>query len=560
MSDNDTPASPQTHRRVTDEERALIPFDYLHIRYNLADLSYEATFQDLPIWTESLNLEWAYLDDTLPDISLERYNSLHPGIEHISNFDQFTGTGQYHNRNVRWSISRACWVYNNNREVEFDEAEVSTILSEPPDIPNTPTPSVPENLLPSAPENAPAPSAPENPLPSAPENTLPTPTTQGPRAGPSRPLTVPPRPASPSHAPVRRPRTTAPLVNPPAPPVNPPAPPMAAAAGGNAPRERILGAHPEPFDGKAANAETFWNSLENYYYLNDNIFPDQGRKVAAALTHFKLGTPAGDWARDRARDALDQNPIEYGTWADFKTAFAAHFIPAESALEASALMHSLRQGSRPFNEWYQEWSSHASRANVDANTKMYAFRRMLNQSLHQKILGISPAPTTMATLVEKAREFDRLYHLYQTPAFRQGGGPNRPARARGVTTEDNDSVAINLYQGTPGERSGGTTPRGPLSKEERKRRFDNKLCLYCGKPGHMMRECRARAQNQNQGRTPGNNQRNSTNSNQKPRVRSTTAHEEDASSDETPIPMSTLYTWRDEFANAPRPKSAPQDF
>jgi|SRR5712671_6584767 len=118
---------------------------------------------------------------------------------------------------------------------------------------------------------------------------------------------------------------------------------------GTQPRERILGSAPEPFDGKSAHAETFWNTLENYYYLNDSVFPDEGKKVAAALTHFKLGTPARDWARDHAKKALDQITINYGSWRSFKRDFATHFIPAESALEAGSIMHLLRQGNRPFN-------------------------------------------------------------------------------------------------------------------------------------------------------------------------------------------------------------------
>ena len=34
--------------------------------------------------------------------------------------------------------------------------------------------------------------------------------------------------------------------------------------------------------------------------------------------------------------------------------------------------------------------------------------------------------------------------------------------------------------------------RGPLSQEERQRRFDQHLCLYCGKHGHFWADCRAR--------------------------------------------------------------------
>jgi hypothetical protein len=32
----------------------------------------------------------------------------------------------------------------------------------------------------------------------------------------------------------------------------------------------------------------------------------------------------------------------------------------------------------------------------------------------------------------------------------------------------------------------------PLTPEERKRRVDNKLCLYCGQPGHLAGSCPAK--------------------------------------------------------------------
>jgi len=214
--------------------------------------------------------------------------------------------------------------------------------------------------------------------------------------------------------------------------------------------------------------------------------------VAAALTHFKLSTPAGDWARNRAKKALDQIIVNYGSWRSFKKDFATHFIPAESTLEAGSIMHSLHQGNHPFNEWYQEWSTHANQANVDDNTKMYAFQRMLNQSLHTKLLGILPMPATLLDLVEKAREFNRVYHLYNTLSFRGGSGyPSRPAKMQGLATSEEDPLQINQYQGPPGT-GWNSTPRQPLTREERERRLKNKLCLYCGKPGHFTHECHAK--------------------------------------------------------------------
>ena len=99
--------------------------------------------------------------------------------------------------------------------------------------------------------------------------------------------------------------------------------------------------------------------MASYYNINDALFADQSRKVAAALTHFKLGTPAGDWASDRLSTALAATPVNYGTWAEFKMAFETQFIPLQTQIEAIQKMYNMPMGNKEFNEWYQEWSMQA---------------------------------------------------------------------------------------------------------------------------------------------------------------------------------------------------------
>jgi hypothetical protein len=176
-----------------------------------------------------------------------------------------------------------------------------------------------------------------------------------------------------------------------------------------------IGSTPDAFDGNPAKAKSFWNALENYYTLNDAVYTNEGQKVAAALTHFKMGTSAGDWASDRLATALGATPVTYGTWADFKTKFREQFIPPQTQVESIQKIHNLPMGNREFNEWYQDWSMHARRANVDEKTWMYAFRRNLNQSLHQKIIQMSPQPDTMTALVKTARDLDKNWHMFAGP-------------------------------------------------------------------------------------------------------------------------------------------------
>ena len=57
---------------------------------------------------------------------------------------------------------------------------------------------------------------------------------------------------------------------------------------------RLLEIAPESFNRSTDNAITFWNTLENYYTINAAIYNTEDKKILAALTHFKLGTQAGE--------------------------------------------------------------------------------------------------------------------------------------------------------------------------------------------------------------------------------------------------------------------------
>jgi hypothetical protein len=81
---------------------------------------------------------------------------------------------------------------------------------------------------------------------------------------------------------------------------------------------------------------------------------------------------------------------------------------------------------------------------------MYVFRKNLNLSLHQKIIQMTPQPTTLATLVDKARDLDRNWHLYggAQDSFRGPQGPrhNPNTQIREVVSEEPPNVEINATQ------------------------------------------------------------------------------------------------------------------
>jgi hypothetical protein len=90
-----------------------------------------------------------------------------------------------------------------------------------------------------------------------------------------------------------------------------------------------LGTAPESFDGSPDKAIAFWNTLKNYYTTNAAVYDNEDKKISAALTHFKLGMQAGEWASDHMAATLAAAQVIYGMWATFKADFKAQFIPPQ---------------------------------------------------------------------------------------------------------------------------------------------------------------------------------------------------------------------------------------
>ena len=117
---------------------------------------------------------------------------------------------------------------------------------------------------------------------------------------------------------------------------------------------------------------------------------------------------------------------------------------------------------------------------MDGQSKMFAFRNNLKPEIHNKLLLVSPQPTTLAGLVEKAREIDNSWRTFGNPGGRECR--NQIAKVWEIINED---AEVNATRGQ------SPKCRGRLTPGERKYRMDNNLCLYCGKPGHKAMECTA---------------------------------------------------------------------
>src|ERR1700761_4854744 len=589
-------------RNLTEDKALQVSDTFENACFSITHNQVHATFLDQPIFSYSGDFPWFY-SSTHEEVTPQDFDRAFPHFNRLQRRDQYGLSGRYHNKKVSWHHGKKCWIYQNNHEVTFSDTEEESVHEKESvheDLPEASSPP-PESGSSSSSSKSKSPSPPADPWPPSPQPRTPSESSdqaevsqllesatskvaalitqvscpQTPQIVPGGLPVTPATPAAPvpstslptplatvfhSLPPVVPPVrvVTPPPRRPTAPPIPPrtktPLPQIPMSSAKNTSSPKLLGAPPEAFDGKPEKAEAFWNNLENYYYLNSNSFPDEGKKVSSALTHFKLGTSAGEWAQDVQKEALSKSSIDFGKWTDFRDKFKKHFIPAHSKLEATNAMYSSKMGTRPFNEWYQDWSTYASRSGANEETQMFAFRKALPQALHQKIMGVFPQPTTLEGLAEKAREFDRLWRMYTNPAFTRSSGP----RTRALAT-DEDHTQVNATTSMASRPLLG----GKISKEEKDRRYKEKLCFYCGKPNHTAKECRVKKSTLSQG--PRNGHPRNPRQGADFRARATVTQEEsneEVYDEEHPAQVSSMYQVPRPRFDIPRPHSAPvnEDF
>jgi len=397
----------------TTEDACNIPivFPNWFVTHNKGDRVRFAQFGDKAVWNVDPNGPWIYLQTNLavPHKTLE---ATLPYFDQLSDLDLYTRLATYNRKVVAWHQPTWSWKYRNNRTVHFnqtptkgtnitlnseeeaseassnessekdeDTAQVKDLLRQTETTVTSAIQKLSSQAGTPEPTNSPLPKA--SPLPGKSKlSTTEVSQIATPPISKGKALAPPPtRTSTSSSSP--RPTQTAALsstTKPPAPPSrnpkgktlparpnpplstlklpqqppggNPPAPPPAAPMAQPNPPPHILGTAPEPYNGKGDMAIAFWNALKNYFTVNATTFDTDAKKVSSALTYFKQGTQAGDWASDHIATILARNPVSYGTWDDFRDAFKDQFIPLEMQNEAIQNIHNTLQRNQEFSEWY----------------------------------------------------------------------------------------------------------------------------------------------------------------------------------------------------------------
>lgn len=157
---------------------------------------------------------------------------------------------------------------------------------------------------------------------------------------------------------------------------------------------------------------------------------------------------------------------------------------------AEALLHTLQQGCRAAEDYVAEFRQRSSDTNWNNAALRFQFHMGLLDPLKDELSRVG-VPLSLDALINLSIQTDQrlrewksersmgqprpTWILPRVPSF-SNPAPSVPSASAPDTSE---SMQLGLL-------------RPSLTVEERQRRHQNYLCLYCGEPGHFVRSCPAK--------------------------------------------------------------------
>jgi hypothetical protein len=279
---------------------------------------------------------------------------------------------------------------------------------------------------------------------------------------------------------------------------------------------------PDQFDGQdPKKLRIFLVQLELNFSDRPTVFRRDRTKVNYALSYLK-GT-ALEWfepALYQARVRPNIEPAWRNDWEVFAHELRTNFGPHDPVGEAESELERLQMKE----------THHIMKYNVDftrISSQLYwgepALRHRYYRGLPARIkdeISRIGKPVRLAELRTLAQNIDARYWERRAEISREAPPTKNPGstkptsdaqdkpsssssshKSQGKKPENSDrssqrSAPNRSSQALPATRNpelqGKLGKDGKLTAEERQRRFDNKLCMFCGGTGHMARDCTKR--------------------------------------------------------------------
>ena len=235
---------------------------------------------------------------------------------------------------------------------------------------------------------------------------------------------------------------------------------------------------PERFDGTRIDLDGFKYKLMSKLQDNEDWYPTPQSQV-----NYAFGRLEGKAARQILPRINPKNAASIKNMTDFYQALETCFGDPDKKHTAQQYVNKLKQANKPFAEYLTLFQSYIGDAGFDEEQQLYLFKNGLSRELQAYLVPIDVSEMDMDAFIKTCHRLEKAHRQIQQngASIPKGLQPVTPAAAVNASTNDgNTAMDLSKVQ---------SRARGPLTAEEKQRRYEGKLCLYCGDPGHQAISC-----------------------------------------------------------------------
>jgi hypothetical protein len=253
--------------------------------------------------------------------------------------------------------------------------------------------------------------------------------------------------------------------------------------------------NPRVFNGKHEEVVPFISEVQRIIEFHPVSFPDDHRKILFVALYLKDGIPI-EWFNHLEST---QSPLLYD-WTGFLTEFRKKFADPRLSSTADQRLDKLKQtgSAHAYLTRFVEISSHLD---MTEQTKINRFMRGLKPTIKDNLVSIVDRPTTLMGWENIIIQVDANLHQRDIERKDESKSKSKDSSSNNhLPAKTQPSSSTPAYTPPPVSTTTDVVPmevdavrvgRGKLTQEERDYRFKNNLCLYCGKPGHLVDVCLA---------------------------------------------------------------------
>ena len=250
--------------------------------------------------------------------------------------------------------------------------------------------------------------------------------------------------------------------------------------------------HPDPsvYTGQAADLERFISQLNNKLEANADRYPTERERVIYAYSRLE-GKAAQDlqgYFRRGSNGILTVN--------SFVEHLERRYGDPFKSVTARAAWLDLRQRNMSFTDFLTQFENLANIAGISDPQRMKEqLEHAMSREMKRHLIYQVPYPETFQALAARCLQIESREKLVNR-SLNATATATTPRHQPALPTATRTETATPVVERTTthgGNLMDLSRNRGPLSQEEKQRRRDNNLCLYCGGIGHIARECPNRA-------------------------------------------------------------------